>query len=805
MKAFPYIPAWFAVAAQLASAQAPLPPQDGVCSSYFRRSFVQYGFPADKARLDGITHMVYFGPEMDFNTGLMQGDLNDPDLAALRARCRANGVKILGALGGQTAAFSQLLPNPARRATAATDIARWCRESRLDGIDIDFEHPANTTDRANLGTFLTELRAALGTRPLLTAAVAKLGSTPSIPTDVVNNKLDLLHVMSYDHGGEHATLATANSEMDFFRGLGVLPSKLVLGVPFYGVHVTNRDARAYSWLLSTYDNNPDPSVNSLGGYYFNGRDLIRTKATLGMQKGGGVFTWIMDHDVTDGRSLLTAMREGASLGQATLDGFEYPIFANPNDRYSRKGVTLTPTLARSEGSFGASTVLQFDGSAWSDTRLTSPEFAPLEFPAGAAVRLDVMVPTAGPLGVLVYFQDAAGRRIRLDKYGTSGAGKYGLWYQRADFQELDAGFDYANITRWMLLFLGTNGGTAVAPYEKSIVLDNLAMFAPGAMRPARVDRDGDRDGVPDWCTTTGTVVWQDRFRHPAATLPGDVYGLTPAANFHWQWRDAAFGAGHRVLAGTLDFSGADFETFRIDSPRQQPVAVNNNSTLHLELDVHTELPTGTLIIDVLDETGNHRRMVDYNVLKSKGRKHLDLRMNTLAGTADLSRVTGWRMFIEGHGTGATPHRAELDLANVAWGGLPAATPVVVYDTDTDGDGLSDIAEDRNANGVIDAGESDPATADSDGDGSTDGVENLVGSGPMDPTTAFTARLASGSADQFTLEWKSKPGTVFDILASTDLVHWHEHATAIPAAAGATTTVAIPRQDGRVFYKVRLTF
>ena len=45
--------------------------------------------------------MVYFGPEMDFNTGLMQGDLNDPDLAALRARCRANGVKILGALGGQ--------------------------------------------------------------------------------------------------------------------------------------------------------------------------------------------------------------------------------------------------------------------------------------------------------------------------------------------------------------------------------------------------------------------------------------------------------------------------------------------------------------------------------------------------------------------------------------------------------------------------------------------------------------------------------------------------------------------------------
>lgn len=43
--------------------------------------------------------------------------------------------------------------------------------------------------------------------------------------------------------------------------------------------------------------------------------------------------------------------------------------------------------------------------------------------------------------------------------------------------------------------------------------------------------------------------------------------------------------------------------------------------------------------------------------------------------------------------------------------------------DSDGDGISDGDEDRNANGWIDAGETDPTSADSDGDGINDYIEN----------------------------------------------------------------------------------
>jgi uncharacterized membrane protein len=48
--------------------------------------------------------------------------------------------------------------------------------------------------------------------------------------------------------------------------------------------------------------------------------------------------------------------------------------------------------------------------------------------------------------------------------------------------------------------------------------------------------------------------------------------------------------------------------------------------------------------------------------------------------------------------------------------------------DWDGDGLTDIAEDANANGIVDIGETDPYYWDTDGDGISDGIEGLVDDG-----------------------------------------------------------------------------
>ena len=52
--------------------------------------------------------------------------------------------------------------------------------------------------------------------------------------------------------------------------------------------------------------------------------------------------------------------------------------------------------------------------------------------------------------------------------------------------------------------------------------------------------------------------------------------------------------------------------------------------------------------------------------------------------------------------------------------------------DCDGDGLPNLVEDKNGNGVVDPGETDPQKADSDGDGLPDGVEDKNGNGVVDP-------------------------------------------------------------------------
>ena len=55
--------------------------------------------------------------------------------------------------------------------------------------------------------------------------------------------------------------------------------------------------------------------------------------------------------------------------------------------------------------------------------------------------------------------------------------------------------------------------------------------------------------------------------------------------------------------------------------------------------------------------------------------------------------------------------------------------------DTDGDGLTDAAEDFDLDGIVDAGETDPRRPDTDGDGVSDGDEvSGYGTDPLDPAS-----------------------------------------------------------------------
>lgn len=88
--------------------------------------------------------------------------------------------------------------------------------------------------------------------------------------------------------------------------------------------------------------------------------------------------------------------------------------------------------------------------------------------------------------------------------------------------------------------------------------------------------------------------------------------------------------------------------------------------------------------------------------------------------------------------------------------------------DTDADGIPDLEEDTNANGVLDAGETGARVLDTDGDGMHDGAERFVGTNPTDGESWFETairRTVSPSNSTPRLAWQSVTGRVYTVLSS----------------------------------------
>ena len=132
----------------------------------------------------------------------------------------------------------------------------------LDGLDIDWEYPANATDAANYVLLLSALRSALDSYAaeyapsstfLITAAVPAGPSNYEIlDMSGMNQYLDAWHLMAYDYAGswssysghdanlytnpgdENATPFNTQQAVQAYIAGGVPANKIVLGIPLYG-------------------------------------------------------------------------------------------------------------------------------------------------------------------------------------------------------------------------------------------------------------------------------------------------------------------------------------------------------------------------------------------------------------------------------------------------------------------------------------------------------------------------------------------------------------------------------------------
>jgi chitinase len=255
-----------------------------------------------------LTHVNYafVVPAAD---GSLPAVKNPEKLAALVSAGRRSGTKVLIAVGGwnngDDSPFETLSAGAGSRARFVAGLLELVKTHGLDGVDMDWEYPDRGASSENFTLLMRELCGALHAQAkLCTAAVAATGRHGDGIASEVFGLVDFLNLMAYDGGnGEaHSPYAYAVATLDYWLGRGLPAEKAVLGVPFYGRPSWQR----YSAIVARDPEAPGKDVS--GEVHYNGRDTVRRKARLALERGGGVMIWELAQDTADdSTSLLAAL------------------------------------------------------------------------------------------------------------------------------------------------------------------------------------------------------------------------------------------------------------------------------------------------------------------------------------------------------------------------------------------------------------------------------------------------------------------------------------------------------------------
>jgi GH18 family chitinase len=261
----------------------------------------------DPGAARGLTDLIVFSAEPTADGGLECSRLANLPWASLRAFKTRERVRLILCVGGweRSAHFPIVARSPDKRKTFADAAVRTCLEQRLDGIDLDWEHPKDEVEQDSYGKLLTELGRAFEPHGLVLSVT--LAAWQKLPK-AAYGAADRIQIMAYDHQGRHATLESAKADVKTLLDAGVPATKIVLGVPFYGRQVTEpRRALTYREIVTRHNLNPD--VDEIDGVYFNGPDTIRRKTEFALDTGlGGVMVWELGQDAPGDRSLLGVIR-----------------------------------------------------------------------------------------------------------------------------------------------------------------------------------------------------------------------------------------------------------------------------------------------------------------------------------------------------------------------------------------------------------------------------------------------------------------------------------------------------------------
>ena len=349
-------------------------------------------YPPSAIPLQHLTHVIhaFAWPNADGSLSYPAGFLTPvPDLAQ---RVHAAGKKLLVSFGGATdsAGFAPMAASSTARARFVSNVTAFCLSNGYDGIDIDWEFPANTTDRQNLTLLVQALRTHWN------QAAPQLMLTMTIGADdwygkyfdvaALHPLLDWIDVMTYCYYGSWSGMSGHNAPLYsdpldpkkagsadqsirqyYHDQRGVPYEKMTLGIPFYGLtyngttqlyhSATNGKATFYKNVVPlNYEYHWDNAswvpyltspLNNGTIVPFDDPDSVRLKSMYAKSKGlAGVAIWELSQDVVaiGNQPLLAAIGE-EMLGGEPPPPPPPPPPATPTDDWATGQTTGAGTVS----------------------------------------------------------------------------------------------------------------------------------------------------------------------------------------------------------------------------------------------------------------------------------------------------------------------------------------------------------------------------------------------------------------------------------------------------------------------------
>ncbi len=277
----------------------------------------------DKIQYCKLTHLniAFANPQID-GTMVLPGNSGDLLKNVMdTARSQNSNIKIYIAIGGGWLSdemwntYKNFLANPQDRPILIDKIVTYVLDNGFDGVDVDLEWKYVTTGYSD---FVIELRDALKEQSKGITAAYPSETRYSLITEEALNVLDFINLMVYDYTGpwnpspgQHSSYNHAKRGINFWKNIvGINPSKLTLGVPFYGYDFQNSTTVKSFTYGSMIDSDVSNSEkDNVGNKYYNGRPTITNKVKLASQNLSGIMIWRIGADSFSEYSLLETIHK----------------------------------------------------------------------------------------------------------------------------------------------------------------------------------------------------------------------------------------------------------------------------------------------------------------------------------------------------------------------------------------------------------------------------------------------------------------------------------------------------------------